>query len=379
MISKRRKFVLTKWDKISIVVAMIGLIVGLSSTVFSEPIVINFELNEVSKVDIENNFFKTDQGVIINNFRNTVIYPNDKLTYKTILINKHETPVEYTAFIILRQGGKQVFDPIQLETRNMTGYNYWTTYQREFFVGDEGVKELEIQIQGHDPDSGEMVTSKNFVKNIEVLSLSEKLQSDQNNLTFWGLLASSVIGVGTLAALYFSQKTANKEIGKLDEQNDHLKTQNELLRKQSDNQNNLARMDLNTTTLFKVFELLSSPEIRKARNMLYDEYWKFIDDKKIANLDNAKDEIKHQVDQVLSSFDQVSGLVLNGLLDKEIFFGLYGELIVRDWNALSETIKSRQKDNPKTLYHFTTLAAEFDQRITNKSRVQPYRRSKSLE
>ena len=114
---------------------------------------------------------------------------------------------------------------------------------------------------------------------------------------------------------------------------------------------------LQTSSLFKVFELLSSPEIRDSRKAIHTKYREFKKDQKkiFSGTDAEKD-----ADIVLSSFDQVSATVLNRLLDKDLFFDTYGEMIVRDWKTLKDEIEMRQDKNKKTLRHFTTLKNQFE-------------------
>lgn len=73
--------------------------------------------------------------------------------------------------------------------------------------------------------------------------------------------------------------------------------------------------------------------------------------------------VENDADFVLSSFDQVSAIVLNGLLDKDLFFDTYGNMIVRDWKTLKDEIEFRQSKNKKTLRHFTSLKEEFEEML----------------
>ncbi len=128
--------------------------------------------------------------------------------------------------------------------------------------------------------------------------------------------------------------------------------------------NHFKYKQLQKDTLTKVFELLSRADVRKARTRIHNEYCRL----KKAKLDivfkNAvdTDDLEDNVDLVLSSLDQVSVLVLNGLINKELFFDTYGEMIVRDWKTLRVEIETRQKLNKKTLRHFTALKNEFENR-----------------
>ena len=115
---------------------------------------------------------------------------------------------------------------------------------------------------------------------------------------------------------------------------------------------------LQTSSLFKVFDLLSSPDIRESRKAVHKKYCEMKgEEKKIFR--GTKEE--NDADRVLSAFDQISATVLNGLLDKDLVFDVYGEMVVRDWKTLKDEINLRQNDNTKTLRHFTFLKNDFEE------------------
>ena len=120
----------------------------------------------------------------------------------------------------------------------------------------------------------------------------------------------------------------------------------------------LKNKQLQTSSLFKVFDLLSSPDIRKSRKLVHEKYCKMKDEEKKIFRGT---EVENDADKVLSAFDQISATVLNGLLDRDLFFDTYGEMIVRDWKTLKDEIQLRQKPNEKTLRHFTFLKNDFEE------------------
>lgn len=120
----------------------------------------------------------------------------------------------------------------------------------------------------------------------------------------------------------------------------------------------LKNKQLQTQSLFKVFELLSSPDIRKSRKSVHDKYCEMKEQKKKIFRGT---EVEDDADKVLSAFDQISATVLNGLLDKDLVFDTYGEMMVRDWKTLEDEIDVRQKDNAKTVRHFTFLKDNFEE------------------
>lgn len=211
--------------------AILGIVL---SMVFDEVIIVNFDLNEISKIELSNSMFQTN-GVLINNFRDGVIFPDDKLTFKTSVINQYELPVEYSGFVTLLHKGQPIQEKITFIPRNLTANGGWTAYQAEFFAGDEGTNELEITFTATDPETRRVMLTDSFKLDLEILSLSDKIQSDQTTTLLIGVIASSVIGGITATALILNQKTAKKEIQHLEKQNVLSNKQNEFLQKQNQN------------------------------------------------------------------------------------------------------------------------------------------------
>lgn len=122
----------------------------------------------------------------------------------------------------------------------------------------------------------------------------------------------------------------------------------------------LKNKQLQTQSIFKVFELLSSHDIRESRKIVHEKYCEMKSEpKKIFR--GTKEE--SDADKVLSAFDQISAIVLNGLLDKDLVFDVYAEMIVRDWKTLKDEIDLRKDENPKTLRHFTMLKNDFEEML----------------
>jgi len=211
---------------------IIGAIISISLILLNEPIIVNLELNQIANIDFENEYFKMD-GILINNYRDIVIFPDDKLTFKTTLHNKSDKEIDYVPTIKLLRGEKTVDGPTQLANRTLNPNVGWTFYKHEFFVGDEGTKRLQIMIEGTEVEAGTQIPIQYIETDLQILSLSNKIQSDQTNTLLMGVIASSFIGGGTLSALYFNQKTSKKEIKKLDKQNELSEKQINLLQKQN--------------------------------------------------------------------------------------------------------------------------------------------------
>jgi hypothetical protein len=102
------------------------------------------------------------------------------------------------------------------------------------------------------------------------------------------------------------------------------------------NMNNNQKSKNETEALFKVFSLLSSPDVRGARRTIH-HHNKF-DKTKPLELESIP-VIQDECDLVLSSYDQVSILVLKKIVNYELFFELYGQMAVRDYMRLQKEIK----------------------------------------
>ncbi|MFY3740810.1 MAG: hypothetical protein HMLIMOIP_001254 [Candidatus Nitrosomirales archaeon] len=122
------------------------------------------------------------------------------------------------------------------------------------------------------------------------------------------------------------------------------------------------KKQLHVTTLFKIFELLNSPETRDARDAMYKEYCHLVK-QKIPIIFNSSEHIKRQAYIVKSAYDHAGVLYLNGFLNEELFFKIYGERVVRDWEALEEDIRKDWPHNPKICEHFKTMRDEFKKRF----------------
>ena len=120
----------------------------------------------------------------------------------------------------------------------------------------------------------------------------------------------------------------------------------------------------------KIFELLSQPDVRIARRELHKKYNELNGNENEFIFENISQEYADNADLVLSSFDQVSALILNRLLDEELIFDIYGAMIVREWQTLRGDINLRQNKNKKSLRHFTALKNKFELGIDENDKKQ---------
>ena len=131
--------------------------------------------------------------------------------------------------------------------------------------------------------TGKFLQNMTGTTDFQVVSPIVRLQEYGNYIIFVALVVSIAALVSNMIISMKGQHLSKTQITELKIQNVLLKEQNEQLRKQAENQDKLTKRQLNTTTLFKVFELLSSPDIRRARTEMYNEYWKLVDRKKEVN------------------------------------------------------------------------------------------------
>ena len=131
------------------------------------------------------------------------------------------------------------------------------------------------------------------------------------------------------------------------------------------------KKQLQVTTLFKVFDLLSSEDSRQARRFIYEERCRLLKDNKPVIFDRT-DSVINMADKVKSSFDLTSVMVLNGLLDEDLFFKIYGGMIVRSWLALEEDIQNDWKQNKKHCENYRILKEKFEKRFTKEDMPHPY-------
>ena len=190
-----------------------------TSLIFEEDIVVNFNLNEITKLEFDNGNFDVT-GLILNNYRDFPIFTDDKITMKMVLVNKHDERLDYTAILHILHSGHEFGDPIILENRTLISNSGWTNFNTEFFIPNEGTNEIVVEIVARNPETWEIDFSDSFTKQVDVLSTSDRLNFDQNNYMLWGVIASSVIGGATIVALILNQREARKEVKLLEKQNE---------------------------------------------------------------------------------------------------------------------------------------------------------------
>jgi hypothetical protein len=111
-------------------------------------------------------------------------------------------------------------------------------------------------------------------------------------------------------------------------------------------QDNTQKKQLKLNALFKVFELLNDMEQRNARGILFDLYRKLRNEGHDLILEVRTNPNKILAHKVESSFDQISVLIQEGLLDKDSFLRIYAGTVIRTWIILEKDIGGeRQRTN----------------------------------
>lgn len=160
--------------------------------------------------------YEVENRRLVNVARESYIFPNDRLEYRFTIVNplEHQIRVLYE-FEVFRTGdrihdesGEWYFQDNDVEHRAF-----------EFFLPDEGPYDLKANWIFYNQTNGEKYAQyAPLERDIQVLSLANKLLDDGNQLTYHGLIAASVVGIGTIMALGFSVYFSNKHTKQLESQ-----------------------------------------------------------------------------------------------------------------------------------------------------------------
>ena len=70
-------------QRIAIALSLFGIALVI---LLDEPFIVEFDLNQIDTINGESKFLHTEKGKLINNYRSGVVFPSDKITYKTDVI-----------------------------------------------------------------------------------------------------------------------------------------------------------------------------------------------------------------------------------------------------------------------------------------------------
>lgn len=170
---------------------------------------------------------------LVNMVRESYIFPNDRLEYRFTINNPLDQNIRVSYDF-------EVFTTAEHE-REFQDKGEWFIQnsqtehkQLEFFLKEEKPYDLKLNLIFYNSTDDKIAQFPPIETDIRVLSLENKLQDDANQLTFQGLIAVSVVGIGTIGALIMNVIFSKLEVDKLDTQNQYSKDQIELLKNQNE-------------------------------------------------------------------------------------------------------------------------------------------------
>lgn len=278
-------------------------------------------------------YYQPPPSFLMNEDRQNFVFDKDTLTYLVVLYGTNRSASitiepEYQLFVGNENVTSKIHVPhiLHLNSTHNSDYIFFT-----FSAHEGGINVLKVDLPVYNKQ-GKQLENKTQTTKYDIASLGIKLQDDSNKINSGLLIATIFVGAGTVIALSSNVIFSSRQV--------------------------------KTSALLKVFDLLSTPEVRKAREIIHKEYCRQKKENQTISFKNTEEiqDLEEKVDLVLSSLHQASVIVTKGLLDEETFFDAYGQMIVRDWKTLQSEILKRMQDNPEILKHFTELKEKFEKR-----------------
>lgn len=116
----------------------------------------------------------------------------------------------------------------------------------------------------------------------------------------------------------------------------------------------LARRTFKAQALTTSFEIISDIDVKKAKKILADEYWRCKESNEVPNFRNHQNETF----LVCGRYNQACAMYQRNLVDKKHFREIYDGNIVRTYKILTEHIVAWLPNNPEYCKHFTEVAKE---------------------
>jgi len=142
--------------------------------------------------------------------------------------------------------------------------------------------------------------------------------------------------------------------------------------------NNTQKKKIKISSLFRVFELLHSPQQIEARGAVFREYCKFhpTGKKLEGELDVIfSEEARQIIPRVRSAFGQINVLIEEGLLEEKLFLRLNAGMVIRSWKAMEEYTKEELGRNEKIATEFQRLrekAGTHYKEVLKEDEPEPY-------
>ena len=170
----------------------------------------------------ESEWIKISSANLYTRYQDPTISPNDQIFMILNVTNKvpHNILVE-PSFHTYFSG-----NPTDIQSGEKMTYGHYAEgkFQSDFFPKFEGLNIVQVALK-ISYSNGTFLTYQNATTTFDVISKSDELQIQQNYFLLAGVIISSVIGGGTLTALYFNRRTSKEEIKLLEIQNHDLKEQ----------------------------------------------------------------------------------------------------------------------------------------------------------
>ncbi len=298
-----------------ILMMMIALVVIIF--IFQESIVQNLNLNEVKKIDsASNKYFKFTEGKILNYKRSQVIFPNDKLNYLYTIQNISTQNLTFAPILHIKTAGKDIQDPIPLTALTINAGKSLINWQH-FFIAHQGNIELDLNVRILDPENNNaLIDEIDVLTDVDVLSLSEKLQSDLNTSNTLLVVFSGITAITT--ASYFGL---------------HLKQQ------KKENRRN---------ALLERFNKFNDPDSKQGRKILVNS--QFTEEGDFMGSHSDYEIFKKE----LRELDTTAHLIKRGYIPKDEFLELLASIIIVTYDAVKPYIKFVQ-DKRETKYYASSF------------------------
>lgn len=205
-----------------VAILIIFLLINIHNLEQYKPIT-NFQFEESEWIKINSaNVYTQGKQVVTPNDQLLVIFNVTNKVSKNILIEPE--------FHTYQAGQLKEIKPI---SSVVYGFKNTGIIDGVYFPTFEGLNIVEVAFK-ISYSNGTFLTYQNATTGFNVISKTDELQIQQNDYILWGFFASTLIGAGTLTVLYFTQRTSNRQISKMDDQLSKMDIQNSLLEKQID-------------------------------------------------------------------------------------------------------------------------------------------------
>lgn len=194
----------------SVMILMLIVTLLVSPTLFTNYGLIK-EFPDSQQIFVDEGTYQVTDRKLINNERDKVVFPNDELTYsfKVHNLKNFNTILDYQ--IEFFKGGV-LEEPTYSNHGNLDPLSEEIQVTRKIYLKSSGSYDVKLNLFFKNSTDEKYAQYSPPMDNIETLSRSEQLQDDANQLTFKGLIAASVIGLGSIIALGFSVYYSHKHV-----------------------------------------------------------------------------------------------------------------------------------------------------------------------